>query len=345
MQDTCIGKGAFGVVWKVREKKTKKIFAIKLINKEDIIKYNMLDQIKKEINIMYKLNHPNIIQLYTHFEDDNDICLIMEYANQGHLFSLIKENKKLSPSIAKKYMKQIISAVKYLHSLVPPIIHRDIKPENILIDENGICKLADFGWADFDCGDKNRKTCCGTLEYLSPEIINHSCHDKRVDIWALGVLLFEMLSGKNPFKSFGDDLNKIYNSIQTLNINWNGKIHPLAKDLIKKILCINPNDRLSLDEILNHPWFANSTPSINTCLNFNYKENPKIENKLIFANNENNRRQINNNDNNNNESSHTKKKKVLIKIIKNDENSIKETNINKQVDQIINNIINIDFYK
>ena len=134
-------------------------------------------------------------------------------------------------------------------------------------------------------------------------------------------------------------------NIQTLNIKWNGKIHPLAKDLIKKILCINPNDRLSLDEILNHPWFSNSTPSINTCLNFNYKENPKIENKLIFANNENNRRQINNNDNNYNESSHTKKKMVLIKIIKNDENSFKETNINKQVDQIINNIINIDFYK
>ena len=343
MKDTCIGKGAFGIVWKVREKKTKKIFAIKIINKEDIIKNNMLDQIKKEINIMYKLNHPNIIQLYTHFEDDNDICLIMEYANKGHLFSLIKEHKKLSPIIAKKYMIQIISAVKYLHSLVPPIIHKDIKPENILIDENGNCKLADFGWADFDCGDKNRKICCGTPEYLSPEIINHSFHDKRVDIWALGVLLFEMLSGKNPFKSSDEDLNKICNSIQTLNINWNGKIHPLAKDLIKKILCINPNDRPSLDEILNHRWFAN-TPSLNTCLNLNYKENPKIENKLIFINNENNGRQINNNDHNNNEFSHTKKKMVLIKIIKNEENSFKETNINKQVDQIINNIINIEFY-
>ena len=303
------------------------------MNKQNIIQQNMIDQINKEIEIMYKLDHPHIIKLYSHFEDNEDFCLIMEYASNGQLYSLIKKNKKLNQIKAKQYMKEIISAIQYLHTRCPPIIHRDIKPENILIDHEGRCKLADFGWSNFDNGRKNRDTFCGTPEYLAPEMINQSGHDKSVDIWALGILLFEMLTGRIPF-NINEDKIQLYNSIKILKINWTDDFPRLAKDLVSKILCINPNERLSLEEILNHQWFRD-TPSLRPFLkNINSKEDKQNIHINIIQNN---------NKNNNNDSNLTKKR-LFIKIIKNDENSFKETNISHDINPNNNNIINERYY-
>ena len=304
LQDKCIGEGAFGSVWKVRHKITKQIFAIKVMNKENIIRNNMIDQINKEIEIMYKLNHPHIIKLYSHFEDNKHLCLIMEYASNGHLFQLIKKHKKLNQVTSKKYMKEIISAVNYLHTRSQPIIHRDIKPENILIDKEGRCKLADFGWANYDNGEKNREFLCGTKEYLAPEMFNQTVHDKRVDIWALGILLFEMLTGRTPFKLCGYN-NQLYNSISSLNINWPDDFPYLAKDLISRILRINPNNRLSLNEIINHQWFLN-IPSLKPLIKgMNHIDKSKQKFHLIKSSNE-----IDN-----------KRRNIITKIIENGENS------------------------
>lgn len=337
LQDKCIGEGAFGSVWKVQNKTTKQICAIKVIKKENIIKQNMLEQINKEIEIMYKLNHPNIIKLYSHFEDEEDFCLIMEYASRGQLYSLIKKNRKLNQITAKQFLKEIISAVKYMHTRTPPIIHRDIKPENILIDHEGKCKIADFGWANFYYGSKEKESYCGTPEYLAPELINNTGHDKSVDIWALGVLLFEMLTGRNPFSLIGNR-NELYNSIKTVNINWPDDFPKLARDLITKILCVNPNDRLSLDEILNHQWFRD-TPSLRPFLdNDIIKKKTKIEFHLIKVNNELDKNKTNN------KGSELRKKKVLIKLIKNDENSFKQTNINTENDYVKNKVLNPIYY-
>ena len=336
LQDKCIGRGTFGSVWKVQNKITKEIYAIKVMKKEDIIRQNMLEQINKEIEIMYKLNHPNIIKLYSHFEDEEDFCLIMEYASRGQLYSLIKKNKKLNQITAKQYMKEIISAVKYMHTRFPPIIHRDIKPENILIDNDGNCKLADFGWANFDNGIKDKESYCGTPEYLAPEMINKCGHDKSVDIWALGVLLFEMLTGRTPFNLIGNR-NELYNCIKTVNINWPDDFPKLAKDLVSKILCVNPNDRLSLDEIINHQWFKD-TPSLRPFLDNNYKNKSKLEFHLIKVNSELDKNTTNNKGN------ETRKKAVIIKLIRNDENSFKETNINPQFNYNDNKVINPIYY-
>ena len=301
------------------------------MNKQNIIQQNMIDQINKEIEIMYKLDHPHIIKLYSHFEDNEDFCLIMEYASNGQLYSLIKKYKKLNQIKAKQYMKEIISAIQYLHTRCPPIIHRDIKPENILIDHEGRCKLADFGWSNFDNGRKNRDTFCGTPEYLAPEMINQSGHDKSVDIWALGILLFEMLTGRIPF-SINEDKIQLYNSIKILKINWTDDFPHLAKDLVSKILCINPNERLSLEEILNHQWFRD-TPSLSPfSKNINFKDKQNIHINIIR-----------NNKNINNDSNLTKKR-LFIKIIKNDENSFKETNISHEINSNNNNIINERYY-
>ena len=332
-EDKCIGEGTYGSVWKVRHKITKEIYATKVMNKENIIRHNMVEQINKEIEIMYKLDHPNIIKLYSHFEDNEHFCLIMEYASKGQLFSLIKKHRKLNQIMAKQYLKEIISAIKYLHEKNPPIIHRDIKPENILIDYDGNCKLADFGWASFDYGEKIRDTYCGTPEYLAPEMINQSGHNKSVDIWAIGILLFEMLTGRTPFNLYGDR-NQLYNSIKILNINWPDDFPILAKDLIKKILCIDPDERLSLDEIINHQWFRD-TPSLRPFLNnMNYADKSKLKIHLLESNSENDK------NSNNIKEWNLNKRKVIIKIIKNDENSFKETNINKQIKNNNRNIEN-----
>jgi serine/threonine protein kinase len=262
----------------------------------------------------------------------------MEYASQGQLYSIIKKHKKLCQIIAKQYMKEIISAIQYLHTRSPPIIHRDIKPENILIDQEGNCKLADFGWANFDNGRKNIDTFGGTPEYLAPEMINQCGHDKSVDIWALGILLFEMLTGRIPF-NFSENKTQLYNSIKILKINWTDDFPHLAKDLISKILCINPNERLSLEEILNHQWFR-ETPSLRPFLNdLVSNDNQKKVLELNIIKSHSNFIKNNNNKNNN-----LSKRELYIKIIRNDENSFKETNISHELNQKNNNIINERYY-
>ena len=136
-----IGRGGYSHVWKVSHKNTGKIYVIKLMSKQKIIKEKIGEQINREVEIMYKLNHPHIIKLINHFEDDQNVYLIMELGAKGHLFSYLKKfSHGLDQMRAAQYMREVISAIKYLHSLNPPIIHRDIKPENILLDSNGRCK-------------------------------------------------------------------------------------------------------------------------------------------------------------------------------------------------------------
>ena len=332
LSDKAIGNGTFGSVYKVRNKMTKQIFAIKVINKENIMKQNMLEQIKKEIEIIYKLDHPNIIKLYSHFEDEVDFCLIMEYASKGNLFSALKKHKKFNQITAKQYMQEIISAVKYLHTNNPPIIHRDIKPENILIDHNGNCKLADFGWACFDDESDNREICCGTPEYLAPEIINRTGHGKSVDIWALGILLFEMLSGRTPF-NLNESMLQLYNSIQILNINWPDDFPYLAKDLIRKILCINPYARLNLDEIINHKWFI-KTPSLRPTISYSEKSNLILH--ILPTSHKNTKIDKQAKE----EKIEYNKNRLFIKLIKNDENSFKQSNLDQKINQNTFNTFN-----
>jgi len=164
---------------------------------------------------------------------------------------LLKKNVKLEQKMTAQFIRETISAVKYLHE--HNIIHRDIKPENILLDQNYRVKLSDFGWSNFCNPDEKRKTFCGTPEYLSPEMVMKLPHDYRVDIWSLGVLLFECLAGYPPFT--GQNEIELFRNIKQLKIKWPIDFPPLAKNLVSKILKINPEERPSLDEILKHSWF------------------------------------------------------------------------------------------
>ena len=148
--DSYIGKGAFGEVWKVSHKMTGKIYVIKVIDKMAIKGQKLIDQINREIEIMYKLNHPHVIKLINHFEDDEKFYLIMPYASKGQLYSLLRRQVRFDQRTAAQYMREVIEAVRYIHSFSPKIIHRDIKPENLLLDDNYRVLLSDFGWSNLE---------------------------------------------------------------------------------------------------------------------------------------------------------------------------------------------------
>ena len=283
--DSYIGKGAFGEVWKVSQKMTGKIYVIKVMDKSAIKEQRLIDQINREIEIMYKLNHPHVIRLINHFEDDEKFYLIMPYASKGQLYSLLRRQVRFDQRTAAQYMREVIEAVRYIHSFSPKIIHRDIKPENLLLDDNYRVLLSDFGWSNFLDDNEYRKTFCGTPEYLSPEMAKKEGHNEMVDIWALGVLMFEFLAGYAPFS--GSNPKELYANIKKLKINWPVDFPPLAKNLITKILKLNPNERLSLEEILDHAWFTQNPPLRHVLTNYLTNEKDILKSHLIIEKPEN----------------------------------------------------------
>ena len=248
-----IGKGGFGLVWKVIHKKTQKVYCIKVIQKQGIIEQKLVPQMNREIEIMYILNNPHCLRLKNHFEDDNNFYLVMPLASKGQLYRVLKKFRKFDERTAAQILRETIHALQYLHSFKPPIIHRDIKPENLLLNEGGRVLLADYGWSNFNMEGDVRKTFCGTPEYIAPEMLMKKGHDTRVDIWSIGILMFELLSGYSPFVAKTNQ--ELYQNIRRLKIQWPKDMPPLAKNLISKILKLNPLDRPSFDEILNHQWF------------------------------------------------------------------------------------------
>ena len=259
-----IGKGGFGQVWKVVHKATQKIYCVKVIAKQGIIDQKLVDQMNREIEIMYLLNHPHCLRLKNHFEDDDNFYLVMPLASKGQLYKILRRAKKFDERTAAQILRETIAALQYLHSFNPPIIHRDLKPENLLLNENGRIYLADYGWSNFKNDGDIRKTFCGTPEYIAPEMLKKEGHDHRIDIWSVGVLMFELLAGYSPFCAKTNQ--DLYQNIRKLKIHWPADMPPLAKNLISKILKLDPKERLSLEEILKHKWFQ-QTPQIKPLLN------------------------------------------------------------------------------
>ena len=256
-----LGIGSYGKVYLAIHKKTKAEFALKIIDKLDKINQEEKSYFNREIEIMYKLNHPNIVKLYSHFEDNQNCYILMQYIPNGSAYDLLPQNDKLQENLplVASVIKDLINALYYLHNMNPRIIHRDIKPENILLDENKNAYLIDFGWSNYLINHRRRFTICGTPFYLPPEVINETGHDEKVDIWCIGVLLFELITGKVPFE--GTNVNEVKNSIFSLKIKWPLGIDSDAKDLILKILKHNPNDRLNIEKILNHNFFKKYFPN------------------------------------------------------------------------------------
>ena len=251
-----LGAGSFGRVYLVTHKITKAQYAIKAIDKRNKTNIEEKPYFRREIEIMYKIHHPNVVRLFSHFEDDNYCYFIMEFVQKGNIYSLISQDKtkRLSNNLIANLMKDVISAVYFLHKMNPPIIHRDIKPENVLLAEGNVAKLTDFGWSNYMQDDEKRTTVCGTPIYLAPEIIDETGHDEKVDVWCIGILLFELSTGNIPF--LGNNIETLKSNIRNMNISWPRDINPEIKNLISKILKYDPKARISIPEILNHSFFT-----------------------------------------------------------------------------------------
>ena len=249
-----LGSGQFGRVYMAKLKSTQFICALKIINKNRLLKENLkcINQIRREIEIQSHLHHPNILSIYNFFWDKKNIYLVMEYAPGGELYKILhnEEKGRFSESKAAFYINQVCDALEYIHKL--HIIHRDIKPENILMS-NEIIKLADFGWSIHQRSNKIRKTFCGTAEYMPPEVIDDQPHIPSSDLWCLGILIYELCSGEPPFTAKTNP--QVLHRIKIFKmIKYPDYFSNEVKDLIGKLLRRSPKDRISIQEVKNHPW-------------------------------------------------------------------------------------------
>ena len=261
-----LGVGSFGRVLLVQHKMTQANYAIKAIDKRTNTNIQEKPYFRREIEIMYRIHHPNVVKLFGHFEDNTYCYFIMEYIPGGNIYSYVPKDgiKKINTQQVASIIKDVISATYFLHHMNPPIIHRDIKPENVLLSQGMQAKLTDFGWSNYMQGDMKRTTVCGTPIYLAPEMINNTGHDEKIDIWCIGVLLFELMTGMSPWQ--GNDVQTVKYNISRLRINWPKQMDRKAADLIIKILRYNPEERISLRNMLMHPFFTQFFPNAVSCL-------------------------------------------------------------------------------
>uniref|UniRef100_A0A453I5G7 non-specific serine/threonine protein kinase n=1 Tax=Aegilops tauschii subsp. strangulata TaxID=200361 RepID=A0A453I5G7_AEGTS len=226
-----VGQGAFGKVYQVRRKCTSDIYAMKVMRKDKILEKNHAEYMKAERDILTKVDHPFVVQLRYSFQTKYRLYLVLDFVNGGHLFFQLYQQGLFREELARIYTAEIVSAVAHLHA--NGIMHRDLKPENILLDAHGHAMLTDFGLAkEFDENTRSNSM-CGTVEYMAPEIVQGRGHDKAADWWSVGILLFEMLTGKPPF--FGGNRDKIQQKIvkekMKLPTYLSSEVHSLLKGL------------------------------------------------------------------------------------------------------------------
>lgn len=261
-----LGEGEFGKVklgWRKDGKHPSQV-AIKLIKRESIAKFGESEtKIHREINSLRMLNHPNIVSLVEVLKSGKYIGIVLEYALGGELFDYILLSKYLKENAAKKLFAQLVSGVDYMHS--KGLIHRDLKLENLLLDKHKNIIISDFGFVNSFNTEKLdlMKTSCGSPCYAAPELVLTSAPygGRKVDIWSLGVILYAMLAGYLPFdddveNEDGSDIIRLYNYICNTSLTFPEYVSPLARDLLRKIIVPDPNKRISMDEIRNHPWLA-----------------------------------------------------------------------------------------
>ena len=284
-----IGSGSYGQVYLALHSINKKYYAIKHMDKKKLYSLlHSLSSIQKEIDIQSKIDHPNIVKLLFVKETNISYDLVMEYASDGSLFHYIRKFKGLNENKTFSLFIQVVNAVNFLHQ--NDLIHRDIKPENILMYENNVVKLCDFGWC-VKLDGHQRGTFCGTTEYMSPELVNHEGYGKEIDVWSLGVLLYEMIHGYSPFRPNKPKFNEkdVMENIKNHNLIFGRRVSDECKNLIYHLLDPNINNRYKVEDIYNSDFVKKYE-----LMHYNYPDNNLVMkyNKYL--------KQNNNNDNDNN---------------------------------------------
>ncbi|XP_058072994.1 uncharacterized protein LOC131221714 [Magnolia sinica] len=260
-----LGEGTFAKVKFARNVESGENVAIKILDKEKVLKHKMIGQIKREISTMKLVKHPNVIQMHEVMASKTKIYIVLEYVTGGELFDKIAHGR-LKEDEARKYFQQLINAVDYCHSR--GVFHRDLKPENLLLDSSGVLKVSDFGLSALPQQvreDGLLHTTCGTPNYVAPEVINNKGYDgAKADLWSCGVILFVLMAGYLPFEE--TNLMTLYKKIIKADFTCPSWFSTSAKKLIKRILDPNPLTRITIPDVIENEWFKKGykPPSFDT---------------------------------------------------------------------------------
>ncbi|XP_023737109.1 CBL-interacting serine/threonine-protein kinase 12 [Lactuca sativa] len=256
-----LGHGTFSKVYLGRNVKTNEFVAIKVIDKEQILKGGLISHIKREISILRRVRHPNIVQLFEVMATKAKIFFVMEYVKGGELFNKVAKGR-LKEEIARNYFQQLISAVGFCHAR--GVFHRDLKPENILLDEDGNLKVSDFGLSAISeqiRGDGLFHTFCGTPAYVAPEVLGRKGYEAaKVDIWSCGVILFVLMAGYLPFHD--QNVMVMYKKIYRGEFRCPRWFSPELSRLLKRLLQTNPVTRITIPELMENRWFKKGFKNI-----------------------------------------------------------------------------------
>jgi len=252
-----LGIGAFGKVKLATHAITNHKVAVKILNKAKIKQLGMEEKVQREINILHLCTHPHIIRLYEVIDTPTDIFLVNEYVSGGELFDYIVSKGRLSADEARNFFHQIVSGVEYCH--FQKIVHRDLKPENLLLDSNLNIKIADFGLSNLMRDGDFLRTSCGSPNYAAPEVISgHLYAGPEVDVWSCGVILYALLCGSLPFDD--ESIPNLFKKIKSGMYSLPSHLSQLARNLIPRMLEVDPMKRITIPEIRLHPWFQHKLP-------------------------------------------------------------------------------------
>ncbi|XP_031112657.1 CBL-interacting serine/threonine-protein kinase 9 isoform X4 [Ipomoea triloba] len=250
-----LGEGSFAKVKYATNLTSGESVAIKIIDRDRILRHKMVEGIKREISTMKLIKHPNVIRIFEVLASKTKIYIVLEYANGGELFDKIARHGRLKEDEARGYFQQLINAVDYCHSR--GVYHRDLKPENLLLDSFGILKVSDFGLSALPKQvreDGLLHTACGTPNYVAPEVLaDKGYNGTSADVWSCGVILFVLMAGYLPFDE--PNLTVLYRRIQKASFAFPSWFSSSSKKLIKRILDPNPVTRITIPEILKNDWF------------------------------------------------------------------------------------------
>ncbi|EES15653.1 hypothetical protein BDA96_08G035400 [Sorghum bicolor] len=278
-----LGKGTFGKVHYGRNLESNQSVAIKMMDKDKVLKVGLSEQIKREIRTMRLVEHKNIVHLHEVMATRNKIYIVMEYVKGGELFDKIDKSGKLTEAAAHKYFQQLISAVDHCHSR--GVYHRDLKPENLLLDENENLKVSDFGLSALSESKRQDgllHTTCGTPAYVAPEVISKIGYDgAKSDIWSCGVVLFVLAAGYLPFQ--GPNLMEMYRKIQHGDFRCPSWFSHKLKKLLYKILDPNPSTRISIQKIKESTWFRKGPGEIRAVKEKILSENATTNSDPVLA--------------------------------------------------------------